>query len=69
MKSPLPTLDEIGATQAIHCWRMRREPDERYAARLALHLQTQIIELENLLTACLAIKANPKLWKHIPLAA
>ena len=53
----LPTLDEIGAE--IHCWRKRRERDRDYADRLALHLEARIIEFENLLTACLAIKVNP----------
>jgi hypothetical protein len=65
-KIRLPTLDEIGAAQTVHCWRMRREPDERYAARLALLSQSRIIELEKLLTACLAIKTNPELWEQSP---
>lgn len=62
-KPQLPTLDEIGAAPTVHCWRMRRESDRDYAHRLALHLQERIIEFENLLTACLAIKTNPKLWE------
>jgi hypothetical protein len=60
----LPSLDDIGASASVHCWRMRRESDRDYAHRLALHLQERIIEFETLLTAVLAIKTNPKLWEH-----
>jgi len=55
----LPTLDEIGAP--VQCWRIRHENDRDYAHRLALHLQERIIQFEDLLTACLAIKVNPNL--------
>lgn len=54
----LPTIDEIGAASSVQCSRMRRESDRDYAHRLALHLQERIIEFEQLLTACLAIKVN-----------
>jgi hypothetical protein len=65
MRSPqLPTLDDIGGSTGVQCWRLRRETDRDYAHRLALHLQERIIEFENLLTATLAIKTNPKLWEH-----
>ena len=65
MKTPqLPTLDDIGASASVHCWRLRRETDCAYAHRLALHLQERIIQYEQLLTACLAIKTNPKLWEQ-----
>ena len=43
---------------------LRRETDRDYAHRLAVHLQERIIEYENFLTACLAIKTNPNLWKQ-----
>ncbi len=61
MKSPqpqLPSLDEIGGSDGVHCWRGRRESDHAYAHRLALHLQERIIQYEHLLTAVLAIKVN-----------
>jgi len=56
-----PTLDEIGAAPLVHCWRTSRESDRDYAHRLAVHLQERIIEFENLLNLCLAIKVNPNL--------
>ena len=58
----LPTLDEIGAT--VQCWRIRGENDREYSHRLAVHLQERIIDLENLLTACPAIKVKPNLKEH-----
>jgi len=58
----LPSLDEIGA--AVQCRRARFESDRVYGHRLAIHLQERISEFETLLTACLAIKLNAKLWEH-----
>lgn len=67
----IPSLDAIG--NSVSCSRLREERgnDTRYARRLALHVQTLLIEtedrkeeLEKLLTAVLAIKVNPSLQKH-----
>ena len=47
------TLDDIG--NAVSCWRLRKESDRAFAHRLALEIQTSIIDREELLSIVLSL--------------
>jgi hypothetical protein len=51
---PTTILNHIG--DAWRCWRLTREPDREFAFRLALHLQTLAIAIEDDLGQVLAVE-------------